>query len=142
MGKRKRRRQELIDPEYQRQESGKANEGTSEPDEGLQLARTGELERLAEANQDPEEAATALVPKAKARTRKTPESRPCACGCGQPTARSFAPGHDQRLWGVAQRVGSGKLEPAEGKKMLDVFPKETIKANRDHLNALAGLDLV
>lgn len=34
---------------------------------------------------------------------------PCRCGCGTPTGRFFAPGHDAKLKGILQRVLAGVM---------------------------------
>lgn len=46
-----------------------------------------------------------------------PLTRPCACGCGEPTSRMFRPGHDARLKG------------------------ELIRANREHRPANVPFDV-
>ena len=47
-----------------------------------------------------------------------PKTNDCACGCGEKTARRFAPGHDSKLHGRVLRIAagmdlSGILSPGE-----------------------------
>ena len=76
-------------------------------------------------------------PKAKARARTPKPLGPCACGCDDKTRSTWCPGHDAKLWGVAHRYQSGRLDNAEAKKLLEAFPQETVKANKARLLEVA-----
>ncbi len=43
---------------------------------------------------------------------KKTEAKPneCACGCGKKVRRTFALGHDRRVYAILQRVAKGEAE--------------------------------
>jgi hypothetical protein len=50
------------------------------------------------------------APKTISKDDRTPTKTPCLCGCGKPVARSFAPGHDQRLVTFAKEYVRGERD--------------------------------
>ncbi len=40
------------------------------------------------------------------------EKNECACGCGRETVRTFAPGHDAKVYVILRRVKLGEMEEA------------------------------
>ena len=46
----------------------------------------------------------------KAKGRKATTAPRCACGCGKPTARTFAQGHDSKAKSLLMQVERGELK--------------------------------
>ena len=84
------------------------------------------------------------------RMKRTPKAKTndCACGCGEKTARRFAPGHDSKLHARVLRIAAGMdlsaiLSPSEleaatkaathGPRLAEpvVEPKKTKKALKE-----------
>jgi hypothetical protein len=40
-------------------------------------------------------------------------THPCVCGCGAPTKRVFAPGHDAKVYAILRRVRDGKAKQSD-----------------------------
>ncbi len=56
----------------------------------------------------------------------TNEPSPCLCGCGEPTARNYRPGHDARHVGqLARAVVAGA---ADKRAALRALPTEALRA--------------
>lgn len=53
-------------------------------------------------------------------TTKTSNINRCACGCKNPTARTFAPGHDAKLKGAVLKI-------VRGEAALRTVPKSALE---------------
>lgn len=90
---------------------------TTAKDPGQELA---DLSRLLD--EMDAEAAAEEAKRAEAKGKKTKvarEPRPCVCGCGITTKRSWAPGHDGVLSGVAVRATKGGKRTSGGPREGD-----------------------
>jgi len=55
----------------------------------------------------------AATSRAKGKTAAKGTARLCACGCGKPTARTFAQGHDAKAHSLILRVQRGELKASD-----------------------------
>lgn len=97
---------------------------------------------LADNGYEPTQAPTAKATTAtRPRTAKPKGSGECVCGCGTPTGKLFAPGHDARMAGTVARQIAGRSgltsEMVEG--MLSILPTEKLRRKAlDHANRLVA----
>lgn len=70
-------------------------------------------------------ASAAKTKEAKPKREKAEvQTRPCACGCGNETRRTWYPGHDAKFHGAERRLAKGLMEIGEFKKM---FPSASVE---------------
>lgn len=69
------------------------------------------------------------------------QPKPCACGCGGETKRTFLPGHDQRHRGnLLRQIRAGGSEGEAALEALLSFPNLAHGASRESLRLQLGSD--
>jgi hypothetical protein len=92
---------------------------------------TTQISRSASAEGGQDGAATPPLPVSRiSKNDRTPTKTPCLCGCGIPVPRTFAPGHDSRMFRVArEHLTEGRELTEEQREYLESSGKmERVRA--------------
>jgi hypothetical protein len=66
-----------------------------------------------------------------AKPKKAAQQQPCTCGCGTPTAKMWAPGHDARANGWALRIERGLIKMSDVPANEQAGAKHMLKARKE-----------
>ena len=96
-------------------------DGAPAADNGRASDGPGTATRRAQSASGTDDAHTPPQPVSRiSKDDRTPTKTPCLCGCGTPVVRSFAPGHDARMFRVArEHLTEGRELTEEQREYLE-----------------------